>query len=168
MRKNLAEINSLPYRYGVGMMLVNKDSQVFVGKRIDTSSEAWQMPQGGIDEGEDEKAAAFRELEEEVGTKNATLIAQSADYYYYDLPEDLIPKVWGGKFKGQKQRWFVFLFNGDDKDINIETEHPEFCQWKWISAKELPDVIVPFKRKIYSEIVDEFSNLIEKINESDI
>ncbi|MDA0782346.1 MAG: RNA pyrophosphohydrolase [Rickettsiales bacterium] len=164
----MVNVNSLPYRYGVGMMLVNKDSQVFVGKRIDTSSEAWQMPQGGVDKGEDEKTAAFRELQEEVGTDKATLIAQSADYYYYDLPEDLIPDVWGGKFRGQKQRWFVFLFEGDSDDINIATDHPEFCEWKWINANDLPDVIVPFKRKIYSDILSEFSNLIEKINESDI
>jgi len=164
----LVDVNSLPYRYGVGMMLVNKDSQVFVGKRIDTSSEAWQMPQGGVDKGEDEKTAAFRELQEEVGTDKAVLIAQSADYYYYDLPEELIPNVWGGKFRGQKQRWFVFLFEGDNDDINIATDHPEFCEWKWINANDLPDVIVPFKRKIYSDILGEFSNLIEKINESDI
>ncbi|PIR38051.1 MAG: RNA pyrophosphohydrolase [Alphaproteobacteria bacterium CG11_big_fil_rev_8_21_14_0_20_39_49] len=164
----MVDVNSLPYRYGVGMMLVNKDSQVFVGKRIDTSSEAWQMPQGGVDKGEDEKTAAFRELQEEVGTDKAVLIAQSADYYYYDLPEELIPNVWGGKFRGQKQRWFVFLFEGDNDDINIATDHPEFCEWKWINANDLPDVIVPFKRKIYSDILGEFSNLIEKINESDI
>jgi len=107
-------------------------------------------------------------LQEEVGTDKAVLIAQSADYYYYDLPEELIPNVWGGKFRGQKQRWFVFLFEGDNDDINIATDHPEFCEWKWINANDLPDVIVPFKRKIYSDILGEFSNLIEKINESDI
>ena len=164
----MLEKSNLPYRMGVGMMLVNSSGQVFVGKRIDTSSEAWQMPQGGVDKGEDEQTAALRELKEEVGTDKVTIIAQSADYYYYDLPEDLIPKVWGGKYKGQKQRWYVFLFEGEDSDINIETEDPEFCQWQWINPSDLPEVIVPFKKKIYSDILNEFSNILEKIYEADI
>lgn len=164
----MTKCSDLPYRFGVGMMLVNKDGKVFVGKRIDTSSEAWQMPQGGIDKGEDEKTAAVRELLEEVGTDKAQIISQSRDYHYYDLPEEIIPKVWGGKYRGQKQRWYVFLFDGEDTDINIQTEHPEFCQWKWVDANELPDVIVPFKRKIYTEILSEFTNIINKINEADV
>lgn len=158
----------LPYRLGVGMMLVNKEGKVFVGKRIDTSSEAWQMPQGGVDEGEATTTAAFRELHEEVGTQEAVIVAQSADYYYYDLPDELVPKVWGGKFRGQKQKWFVFLFEGNDSDININTEDPEFCEWKWVDPEELPNVIVPFKKDIYSAILNEFKNVIDKINEADL
>lgn len=158
----------LPYRLGVGMMLINKQGKVFVGKRIDTSSEAWQMPQGGVDEGEPTTTAAFRELHEEVGTQEAVIIAQSEDYYYYDLPDELVPKVWGGKFRGQKQKWFVFLFEGSDSDININTEDPEFCEWKWVDPEDLPNVIVPFKKDVYSAILSEFKNVIEKINEADL
>lgn len=152
--------NSLPYRLGVGMMLLNQQNQVFVGRRIDTTSEAWQMPQGGIDEGEDEKKAALRELEEEVGTNHVELIAASKDWYYYDLPEEIIPRVWGGKYKGQKQRWFLLRFLGQDSDINIETEDAEFCAWQWADAKDLPGLIVPFKQQLYQELLDEFGELI--------
>ena len=158
------DCSQLPYRMGVGIMLINKQGQVFVGKRIDTSSEEWQMPQGGIDAGEDELTAALREMEEEVGTGNASLIYESKDYYYYDLPDELIPKVWGGKFRGQKQRWFAFLFEGDDAQINLQTQHPEFCKWQWIEANQLPEVIVPFKKDIYSAILKEFSNVIKQVN----
>lgn len=149
----------LPYRLGVGMMLFNRDGKVFVAKRIDMVSEAWQMPQGGIDDNEDETTAALRELKEEIGTDNVTLLTMSADYYYYDLPHDLIPKVWGGKYRGQKQRWFAFRLNGDDAAINIETDHPEFSEWKWIEIDSLPHVIVPFKRDNYAELAKEFRHL---------
>lgn len=158
------DCTKLPYRMGVGIMLINKDGKVFVGKRIDTSSEEWQMPQGGIDEGEDELPAALRELEEETGTGNASLVYKSKDYYYYDLPDELIPTVWGGKYRGQKQRWFAFLFEGSDEEINLQTEHPEFCQWQWIDAEKLPDVIVSFKKVIYLAILEEFRNVIKKVN----
>ena len=140
-------------------MLLNANGLVFVGKRIDTSSEAWQMPQGGIDEGEAPITAAFREMEEEIGTAKAELIAESKDWYYYDLPADLIPSVWGGKFRGQKQKWFALRFTGDDSDINIKTQHPEFHEWKWEKTENLPELIVPFKRKLYQELVNEFCNL---------
>lgn len=153
-------IKSLPYRSGVGMMLVNKDNKVFVGKRIDTRSEAWQMPQGGVDEGEDESVAALRELEEEIGTSKAEIIAASKDYYYYDLPEALVPDIWGGKYRGQKQKWFFMRFLGADSDINIATAHAEFCKWKWVTMQSLPDIIIPFKKDIYSAIVDEFKPLL--------
>ena len=149
----------LPYRLGVGMMVFNREGRVFVAKRLDMVSEAWQMPQGGIDAGEDERTAAVRELEEEIGTSDATLLAMSADYYYYDLPHDLIPKVWGGKYRGQKQRWFAFRLNTDDTAINIDTAHPEFSEWKWIDIEALPHTIVPFKRDNYAALVKEFRHL---------
>lgn len=150
---------TLPYRDGVGIMLIKDDGYIFVAKRIDTETEAWQMPQGGIDEGEDVEAAALRELEEETSVKQATILRQSSDWYYYNLPENLIPKVWGGKYRGQRQKWFAMRFDGNDQNINIATEHPEFCQWKWVEAEELPELIVPFKRDLYQALVDEFKDL---------
>lgn len=149
----------LPYRLGVGVMVLNREGLVFVAKRIDMVSEAWQMPQGGIDEGEDEWTTAQRELKEEIGTDQVSLLAASADYYYYDLPQDLIPKVWGGKYRGQKQRWFVVRLEGDDSLINIQTDHPEFSEWKWTLVESLPQVIVPFKRENYTALVKEFRHL---------
>ncbi|MFO1243268.1 MAG: RNA pyrophosphohydrolase [Rickettsiales bacterium] len=149
--------SSLPYRPGVGMMLYNPQKKIFVAKRLDMRAEAWQMPQGGIDKDEEPRAAAIRELEEEIGTKKATIIAESKDWYTYDLPPDLVPKVWGGKFRGQRQKWYLMRFDGTDDDINIETEHPEFLEYKWIEPAELPAVIVPFKRTLYEQLVAEFS-----------
>jgi len=147
---------SLPYRDGVGIMLINNEGKVFVAKRIDMTSEAWQMPQGGIDAGETPMQAALRELKEETGTDKASVIRESHDWYYYDLPDDLISKVWGGRFRGQRQKWFSMRFSGTDSDINIETEHPEFCEWRWVPMQQLPDIIVPFKRTLYQALVDEF------------
>lgn len=152
-------MSNLPYRDGVGIMLINKQGMVFVAKRIDMVSEAWQMPQGGIDAGEDAATAALRELLEETGTDKATIIAQKPDWVFYDLPESLIPKVWGGKFRGQRQQWFAMRFDGVDSDINIHTEHPEFSEWKWIPMTQLPDVIVPFKRDLYQMLANEFAHL---------
>lgn len=146
----------LPYRPGVGMMLYNSTKKIFVAKRLDMRAEAWQMPQGGIDEGEEPRPAAMRELAEEIGTDKATIMAESRDWYTYDLPPDLIPKVWGGRFRGQRQKWFLMRFDGEDSDINIETEHPEFLEYKWVVPAELPGVIVPFKRKLYEALVEEF------------
>ncbi len=151
---------NLPYRPGVGIMLLNDNNHVFVGKRIDTTSEAWQMPQGGIDEGEDASVAALREMLEEIGTDKANTIAESKDWYYYDLPEYLIPKLWGGRFRGQKQKWFMLRFTGTDSDINLQTAHPEFNQWQWAEMHNLPNLIVPFKRDMYQAIVDEFSGYL--------
>ena len=148
--------DNLPYRAGVGMMMVNSENMVFVGRRIDTTSDAWQMPQGGIDEGEDAATAAIRELEEEVGTRKTEIIAESAEWFSYELPDRLIPKIWNGKYRGQRQKWFVIRFLGEDSDININTAHPEFCEWRWVSIQELPDLIVPFKREIYTKVVAEF------------
>jgi putative (di)nucleoside polyphosphate hydrolase len=156
----LLDKNKLPYRLGVGMMLVNKDNKIFVGKRIDSTAEAWQMPQGGVDEGEDTEQAALRELEEEAGTRNAKIIAESKEWHYYDLPDDLIPKLWGGKYRGQKQKWFCLRFLGEDSEINIATEHAEFHQWKWVDIETLPDIIVPFKRDVYAAVVAEFRAVI--------
>ena len=115
------------------------------------------MPQGGIDEGEDTKVAALRELLEEVGTDKAEIFAESKEWLVYDLPDNLVEKLWGGRFRGQKQKWFMLRFNGNDSDINIHTSHPEFCEWKWADMNTLPDLIVPFKRELYQAIVDEFS-----------
>lgn len=151
----------LPYRPGVGMMLVNKRDEIFVGRRIDTRSDAWQMPQGGIDEGETPEEAAMRELLEEVGSNHAEVICESKNWFYYDLPEHLVPKLWGGKYRGQKQKWFAMRFLGEDADICIETHIPEFMDWRWVELDSLPDIIVPFKRRLYQEVVKEFTPLLK-------
>lgn len=155
------QTSKLPYRDGVGIMLLNKDNLVFVARRIDTVSEAWQMPQGGIDAGETPRKAALRELEEEIGTDKATIITEKADWTFYDLPDELVPRIWSGRFRGQRQKWFVMRFTGKDSDINIETEHPEFLEWKWIAMRELPNIIVPFKKKLYRDLANEFAFLTD-------
>jgi putative (di)nucleoside polyphosphate hydrolase len=149
-------MSDLPYRQGVGVMLINASKQVFVAKRIDMTSEAWQMPQGGIDKGETPEEALWRELGEEIGTQKAKLLGESKGWYNYDLPDALIPKIWGGRFRGQQQKWFVMEFTGQDSDINIETHEPEFSEWKWVDAHTLPDIIVPFKRDLYTALIKEF------------
>ena len=149
-------MNEKSYRLGVGIMLLNHQNQVFVAKRIDTIAEAWQMPQGGIDTGEEPETAAFRELQEETGVTNASIIAESKEWLAYDLPEELATVIWGGKYRGQKQKWFLMRFEGKDSEINIATEIPEFLEWKWVDANLLPDIIVPFKRQLYSDILAEF------------
>jgi len=141
------------------MMLLNARNEVFVAKRIDMTSEAWQMPQGGIDEGEVPRTAALRELMEEIGTDKASILGESNGWLTYDLPIHLVPKIWGGKYRGQEQKWFVLRFEGSDADINIATEHAEFSEWKWVPMPSLPDVIVPFKRALYEQIVAEFGHL---------
>ena len=141
-------------------MLLNRDGKVFVGQRIDALVEAWQMPQGGIDDGEDAEQAALRELGEETGIApdKVTLIATAPDELYYDLPEDLVGKVWKGKWRGQRQRWFLYRFLGDDADVNIATEHQEFKAWDWIAPETLPDVIVPFKQQLYRDVLAAFAS----------
>lgn len=152
--------NALPYRHGVGIMLLNPAGKVFVAKRIDMVSDTWQMPQGGIDEGEDPRETAMRELREETGTDKAAIVAESREWFSYDLPEELVPKVLGGRYRGQKQKWFLMRFTGRDADINIHTPEPEFSEWKWVEPEMLPDIIVPFKRQLYIDIVSEFSEAV--------
>lgn len=158
----MTDISTLPYRPCAGIMLVNRSGKVFVGQRLDTRTEAWQMPQGGIDEGEDAEIAALRELEEETGIAReyVTILARSSDEHFYDLPEDLIGKLWHGKWRGQRQTWFLMRFTGEDSDVNIETDHQEFRAWQWIDPQELPALIVPFKEKLYRNVVAEFAELI--------
>ena len=153
--------NKLPYRSNVGIMMVNEQGYVFVGQRLDNNQNAWQMPQGGIDAGEDPETAAYRELLEETGVKkqDVRFVASSSQWLSYDLPEDLIPILWNGKFRGQKQKWFLFKFLGEDGDINIATEHPEFSKWKWISKENLLKEIVPFKKSVYKNVLKEFKNI---------
>jgi putative (di)nucleoside polyphosphate hydrolase len=153
-------ISLLPYRLGVGMMILNKHNQVFVGKRVDAKVEAWQMPQGGIDIGETPSRAALREMEEEIGTKNGNIISETKNWYSYDLPKFLIPKLWNGQYKGQKQKWFLINFTGEDSEIEVETNHPEFEDWRWVDLLELTEIIIPFKRKLYEAVMCEFKPLL--------
>lgn len=143
------------------VMLLNADNRVWVGKRIDTPGDAWQMPQGGIDAGETPLEAALRELREETGIDKAEPIAETRDWLRYDLPAHLQGKLWGGRYRGQEQKWFAMRFLGRDADINIETRHPEFSAWAWIDPERLPEVIVPFKRTIYQRVLDEFRPLLK-------
>lgn len=149
-----------PYRRGVGVVLLNGAGKVFVAQRIDTAEPAWQMPQGGIDKGEEPLAAALRELEEETGTNKAELIAPTNDWLRYDLPADLQAKMWKGKYRGQEQMWYLMRFTGTDSDINIETKHPEFSAWKWADFEALPDLIVGFKKDLYRQIVAAFKDRV--------
>lgn len=150
------------YRPCAAVMLVNAEGKVFVGQRIDSKLEAWQMPQGGIDEGEDAEAAAIRELGEETGIapKHIEIVARTPEELYYDLPEDMIGKVWSKPWRGQRQTWFLARFTGEDSDIDIATPHPEFRAWKWADPDELPAMIVPFKKKLYETVVERFRPLI--------
>ena len=154
--------STLPYRPCVGMMLVNMEGKVFVGQRLDSVVEAWQMPQGGIDPGEEPRDTALRELGEETGIAAdlVNIIATSRDELFYDLPDELIGKIWGGKYRGQRQTWFLMRFLGTDTDVNIQTAHQEFRDWRWVTPEELPELIVPFKKKLYRDLVQEFQHLI--------
>ena len=150
---------TLPYRPCAGVMLMRRDGRVFVGQRLDSTLEAWQMPQGGLDPGEEAEAAALRELEEETGIPRdkVEILARAPEQLLYDLPDDLIGKVWKGKWRGQRQTWFLMRFTGEDADVNLQTPEPEFRAWKWAEPQELPDLIVPFKQGLYRDILKAFA-----------
>jgi putative (di)nucleoside polyphosphate hydrolase len=144
------------YRPSVGIMLLNVNNDVFVGRRRRTKGKAWQMPQGGIKAGEEPSTAAFRELKEEIGTADANILGEGRNWLFYDLPEELIATARHGRWRGQRQKWFVMRFKGSDADINIMTGDPEFSAWKWVRIEQLPDLIVPFKRHVYLSVLNEF------------
>lgn len=161
------ELNQ-PYRPCVGIALFNAEGLVFAARRIDTPQDAWQMPQGGVDEGETPRAAALREMKEEIGTADAEFIAESADWLCYDLPPELRGKVWKGRYRGQRQKWFALRFTGRDADIDIVTAHPEFSEWRWMPLEALPRLIVPFKRSVYEAVAAEFGHLPNLVRRSQI
>ncbi len=150
----------LPMRTGVGIIVLNSNNQVFVGKRKDNPGDKWQMPQGGVDEGEDFISAMKRELFEETSIQNIKIIKEISQIYHYELPEKLIGVIWKGKFRGQKQKWFITKFLGNDSEINLNTKHPEFIDWKWIEPKLLPEVIVNFKKDLYLNLLKEINLVI--------
>ncbi|WP_319825393.1 RNA pyrophosphohydrolase [Thalassovita sp.] len=154
------DIARLPYRRNVGVMLMNADGHVFVGQRLDNPGPAWQMPQGGIDKGETPTDAALRELEEETGVPAhlVDIAAETDGWLPYDLPHDLVPRIWKGRFRGQEQKWFLLRFHGTDADVNIQTDHPEFSEWRWLAPDLLIDNIVPFKREVYARVLDAFAD----------
>lgn len=154
------DIAKLPYRPCVGVMLANAEGRVFVGQRIDQDITAWQMPQGGIDPGESPRDAALRELWEETGvpTDLVTVETETEGWIPYELPHDIVPRIWKGRYKGQEQKWFLLRFHGQDSDVNIETEHPEFSEWRWLDPAELIANIVPFKRTVYERVMAEFGD----------
>ena len=155
----MLEKKKLPLRIGVGIILLNSENKVFVGKRIDNPENFWQMPQGGVDQNENFLQAAKRELEEETAVKSVQLIKEIDDWLEYDLPNNLLGKIWKGKHRGQKQKWFIMKFLGPNEEINIKTKNPEFLEWKWIDFSNLPEVAVSFKINIYKKIKEELSNL---------
>lgn len=156
------EIAKLPYRPCVGVMLANADGHVFVGQRIDNDAPAWQMPQGGVDPGEAPRTAALRELWEETGVPGhlVTIEAESRDWVPYDLPHDLVPHIWKGRYRGQEQKWFLLRFQGKDSDVNIATAHPEFSEWRWLPPDQLVANIVPFKRAVYQHVLNELGDFL--------
>ena len=150
----------LPLRTGVGIIVLNKQNKIFVGKRKDNPGDKWQMPQGGVDQGEDYITAMKRELLEETGIKNIEIIKEIEKIYQYELPENLVGIIWKGKYRGQKQKWFITRFLGEEKEINLNTKHAEFIDWKWIEPKFLPEVIVNFKKDLYLNLLREIKLVI--------
>ena len=154
-----------PYLIGVGIILLNEENKVFVGKRTDIKSKFWQMPQGGVVKEENMEDAAYRELYEETGVKKAKIVLKSKKWFQYNIPLPLKKKIWKGKYLGQKQKWFVMKFSGDEKkDINLNISKAEFCDWKWVNLNELENLIVPFKKEMYKKILKEFKYKIKELN----
>jgi len=151
---------SLPFRNGVGIVVLNKNNKVFVAKRIDNQKNFWQMPQGGVDKGEDYLTAAYRELEEETSIKNVDLIKELDGLISYELPKDLLGVIWKGKYRGQEQKWFVVRFLGQDSEIDIKTKNPEFCEWKWINLENITDLVVDFKLHVYENVKKKVKNIL--------
>ena len=154
------KLSNLPLRRGVGVALLNKDNQLFVARRIDNPNDFWQMPQGGIDKGENSLEAAYRELDEETSIKNVELIHEVEEEISYNLPDNLLGIIWKGKFKGQTQKWYIMRFLGEDNEINLNTKYPEFLEWKWINHENITDKVVEFKLHVYEKIKKELKKLI--------
>ena len=153
--------HQLPMRTGVGIIVLNNNNQVFVGKRKDNPGDKWQMPQGGVDKGEDFITAMRRELIEETSIKNIKILKEIQNMYQYELPNNLVGIIWKGKFRGQRQKWFITKFLGKDDEINLDTQHPEFIDWKWIDPQDLPEVIVDFKKELYLNLLKEINQVID-------
>ena len=156
------DLNNLPLRSGVGIVVLNKENKVFIAKRIDNPKNFWQMPQGGVDEGEDFLKAAYRELEEETSIKSVELIKELDGTITYELPDRLLGLIWKGKYRGQKQKWFLMRFVGADNEINIKTKHPEFLEWKWVELDKITDLVVDFKLHVYKEVKDKVKKFLIK------
>ncbi len=154
------KFKDLPLRSGVGIVVLNKANKVFVAKRIDNPKNFWQMPQGGVDEGEDFLTAAYRELEEETSIKNVKLITELDGFITYNLPKQLLGIIWKGKFKGQKQKWFLMRYLGEDNEINIKTKMPEFLDWKWVELDKITELVVDFKLQVYQEVQKEVKKIL--------
>ena len=154
------DLDNLPLRSGVGIVVLNKENKVFVAKRIDNPKNFWQMPQGGVDEGEDFLKAAYRELEEETSIKNVELVKELDGTITYELPDRLLGLIWKGKYRGQKQKWFLMRFVGSDSEINIKTKHPEFLEWKWVELDKITDLVVDFKLHVYKEVKDKVKKIL--------
>jgi putative (di)nucleoside polyphosphate hydrolase len=153
------------YRLGVGVMLLNASSRVLMCRRNDIDGGAWQMPQGGLNNGENPRTGALRELKEEIGTDSVAIIAESRAWYQYDLPQTIVGRTWGGKYVGQRQKWFLMRFTGSDEDINLDMQHAEFDGWIWVPPGDLPDLVVSFKRKLYVAVLEEFRALCGPVAE---
>ena len=153
--------HQLPMRTGVGIIVLNNNNQVFVGKRKDNPGDKWQMPQGGVDKGEDFITAMRRELIEETSIKNIKILKEIQNMYQYELPNSLVGIIWKGKFRGQRQKWFITKFLGKDDEINLDTQHPEFIDWKWIDPQDLPEVIVDFKKELYLNLLKEINQVVD-------
>tara|TARA_Y100000741_G_C18100113_1_gene496448 strand:- start:74 stop:562 length:489 start_codon:yes stop_codon:yes gene_type:complete len=160
MANSNINLETLPYRDGVGVVLLNKDNKVFVAKRIDNSKNFWQMPQGGKDKGENNLDAALRELCEETSIKNVTMIKEIEGTISYNLPKNLLGIIWKGKYKGQIQKWFIMKFNGKDEEINLKTKKPEFLEWKWIDIDKITDNVVDFKKDVYKKLKNEIKKVV--------